>query len=141
MTDPLWATLQRLERQIAKMNASVTQPNSWPEVSGVERMLETIWLNLLGNALQHSANAPRIELGWSAEPDEYRFWVCDDGPGVPAMMHAKLFQPFNNLYETNASRGLGLSITERLVRLQGGHCGYQPVAGGGSQFFFTLPST
>jgi len=141
MTAPLWAALQRLERQITKKNASVAQPDSWPEVSGVERMLETIWLNLLGNALQHSGEAPRIELGWSLEPDNYRFWVRDAGLGVPAMMRAKLFQPFNTLYETNASRGLGLSITERLVRLQGGFCGYQPVAGGGSQFFFTLPST
>lgn len=141
MMEPVWAARQRLEGQIAKKHASVTQPESWPEVLGVGRMLETIWWNLLANALQYSGEAPQIRLGWSEEAANCKFWVCDDGPGVSAMMRAKLFQPFNTLFETNASRGLGLSITQRLVELQGGRCGYQAADGGGSEFFFTLPNT
>lgn len=141
MMEPVWAARQRLEREIAKKNALVIQPESWPEVSGVGRMLATIWWNLLTNALQHSGEAPQIRLGWSEEAGNYKFWVCDNGPGVSAVMRAKLFQPFNTLFETNASRGLGLSITQRLVELQGGRCGYQPLGGGGSEFFFTLPNT
>lgn len=141
MMEPAWAALQRLECEVAKKNASITQPDSWPTVPGVERMLETIWWNLIANALEHAGAAPQIKLGWSEETGHHKFWVCDNGPGVPPMIQSKLFQPFNTLYETNASRGLGLSITQRLVELQGGRCGYQPVAGGGAQFFFTLPNT
>jgi len=141
MMEPVWAARQRLERQIAQKHASVTQPESWPEVMGVGRMLETIWWNLLTNALQHAGEAPQIKLGWSEEAANYKFWVSDNGPGVSSVIQGKLFQPFNTLFETNASRGLGLSITQRLVQLQGGHCGYQPVNGGGSEFFFTLPNT
>lgn len=141
MMEPVWAARQRLERVIVKRNATVSQPDSWPEVSGVGRMLETTWWNLLSNALQHAGEAPQIKLGWSEEPPNHKFWVRDNGPGVSAVMQAKLFQPFNTLFETNASRGLGLSITQRLVGLQGGHCGYRPLEGGGSEFFFTLPNT
>lgn len=141
MMEPVWAALQRLERQIAQKGALVTQPDSWPEVSGVEKMLEIVWGNLITNALQHSGGTPQIQLGWSKEQGAWKFWVRDNGPGVSALIQGKLFQPFNTLYETNASRGLGLSITQRLVALQGGACGYQPVAGGGSQFFFSLPNT
>ena len=40
----------------------------------------------------------------------------------------------------NGSRGIGLSITQRLVELQGGSCGYEPLENG-SRFFFTLPAS
>ena len=51
----------------------------------------------------------------------------------------QLFHPFNRLHETNAARGLGLPVVERMVNLQGGQCGYESPPQGGSCFFFTLP--
>lgn len=140
MSEPVSATLQRLERRIIKKNAAVAQPDSWPEVSGVERLLETIWWNLLTNALQHGGKTPRIELGWNEDAGGFRFWIHDNGSGVSPADQVRLFQPFHTLHETNSTRGWGLSITQRLVELQGGHCGYESPAEGGALFFFTLPA-
>jgi signal transduction histidine kinase len=140
MEEVVWAALQRLERQILKKSASVIQPASWPEVEGVSSWLETVWWNLLVNVLQHGKEAARIELGWSQNEREFRFWVCDAGGGIPSEIVGTLFQPFHLLHRTNAGKGLGLSIVQRLLELQGGTCGYEPVSTGGSIFFFTLPA-
>jgi signal transduction histidine kinase len=139
MEEVVWAALQRLERQILKKGAHVTRPASWPEVTGVSSLLETIWWNLLGNALQHGKEKVRVELGWSQDEGEFRFWVCDNGDGIPSEITRSLFQPFHSLHRNNAGKGLGLSIVQRLVELQGGHCGYEPRPEGGSRFYFTLP--
>lgn len=132
-------TLQRLESRIAKKSATVVEPDFWPEVNGVAEWLEFIWWNLLANALQHAGEKPRIELSWQKGGSGYRFQVCDHGHGVPTAAVAKLFQPFASLHQPGSTQGLGLSVVQRLVELQGGDCGYALTPNGGACFFFTLP--
>jgi signal transduction histidine kinase len=137
MGEVVFNVRQRLESIVLKKNATLAEPASWPEAKGVNFWLEVVWWNLLANALQHGKGL--IELGWQEGKAELRFWVCDNGEGVPAEKRDKLFQPFHTLYEANASQGLGLSIVQRLMELQGGNCGYEPRLDGGSCFYFTLP--
>ena len=132
------AVLAQLERRSLAMNATVTQPESWPKVSGVPAWLEIIWWNLLANALQHTGPAPKIKLGWDAEGESVRFWISDNGDGVHEDGRAGLFQSFESLHKTDSTHGLGLSIVRRLVELQGGGCGYEP-GPEGAFFYFTLP--
>lgn len=131
--------LQRLESRILKRRATVIQPESWPEVEGVPDWLEFVWWNFLINALQHAVEETRIELSWRKEIDQQRFQICDDGGGVPVEIRKKLFQPFDSLHKPDSSRGLGLSIVQRLVELQDGDCGYEPNPEGDACFYFTLP--
>ena len=140
MGEVVFRALQRLDRQILAKNAVVTQPPAWPEVEGVPVWLESIWSNLLGNALQHGKSAPRLDLGWRRLGSEFRFWIADDSSRVPPERRRTLFQPFHLLHQSNARRGLGLSVVERLVELQGGGCGYETMDPDGSRFFFTLPA-
>ncbi|MGH7952358.1 MAG: sensor histidine kinase [Limisphaerales bacterium] len=140
MEEIVLAALEQLERKIRKTGASISQPESWPFVPGVASWLQTIWWNLIANGLEHAGKSPRIELGWREEFGECRFWVRDNGAGVSAKKRDKLFQPFHLLHEPNSPHGLGLPIVQRLVELQGGHCGYEPDSGGGAFFYFTLPS-
>jgi signal transduction histidine kinase len=139
MGQPVSAAMQRLERRILAGGALITLPSSWPEVSGVARWLEIVWWNFLANALDHAGAAARIQLGWRETGREIRFWVDDDGEGVSPGTRTRLFQPFNTLHEMNSTRGLGLSIVQRLIELQGGSCGYEPIPDGGARFYFTLP--
>ena len=132
--------LQRLESRILKRQATVTEPDSWPEVDGVSDWLEFIWWNFLENALQHAGEKPQIELNWQQEKNGFRFQVCDNGGGVPVEARAGLFQPFDSMHQSDGGRGLGLSIVQRLVELQGGNCGHEPLPAGGPLFFFTLPA-
>jgi two-component system sensor histidine kinase KdpD len=140
MAEAVFSALQRLESRILKRQAAVTEPPSWPVVWGVPAWLEMIWWHLLVNSLKHGGPNGRIELGWAAQKDSLRFWVSDNGPGVPEARRGKLFKEFHLLHEDPAVPGLGLSIVQRLVELQGGVCGHEKPAPGGACFFFTLPA-
>jgi two-component system, OmpR family, sensor histidine kinase KdpD len=138
MGEVVFRALQNWESKILKKNTTVSEPASWPEANGVFSWLEIIWGNLLANALRYGKD--QIELGWHEEKGEFRFWVCDNGGGIPTEKCDKLFQPFDSLHEPDAAHGLGLSIVQRLVKLKGGNCGYEPRLEGGLCFYFTLPA-
>lgn len=139
MGNAAWAAIQRLEKTILVRKAQVVQPDQWPEVAGVEPWLEVIWGNLLANALEHGG-ATRIELGWEPSPGGHTFWVLDNGKGVNPARQKHLFRPFHALHVSGAGHGVGLSLVQRLVELQGGQVAYAAVPEGGSRFSFTLPA-
>jgi len=135
----VFESVEKLERLVQKKKATVSKPEWWPRVTGVPPWLRMIWWNLLSNSLQHSQEGVTIRLDWKQESDAYRFWIQDDGGGVPPEKHKRLFQAFQSLHEPEAKRGLGLAIVQRLVELQNGHCGYESNGEHGSRFYFTLP--
>jgi signal transduction histidine kinase len=139
MDELVWKGLSRVERRIHEKQARVTHADSWPTVFGVASWIETIWTNLLLNALDHSGLQPQIELDWREEDTVFRFWVDDHGPGVAVERQSSLFTPFHRLAEVGAARGFGLSVTQRLLELQGGSGGYEKREDRGTRFYFTLP--
>jgi signal transduction histidine kinase len=140
MSEPVFIALERLERHVLAKQATVVKPAAWPEVPGVASWLEIIWWNLVMNALTHGGQKSRIELGWQEQKQSIRFWITDNGPGVPADRRKNLFKSFDSLHETRDFAGLGLAIVHRLVELQGGKCGHESPPNGGSLFYFTLPA-
>jgi signal transduction histidine kinase len=139
MAEPVLTALEKLQRQIRAQRASIVQPAAWPTLEAVAPWLEVVWWNLLANALQHAGPSPQISLGWDQAATGCRCWIRDQGPGVPPERRGKLFQPFHGLHELGSARGLGLSIVQRLVELQGGSCRYEASPEGGAVFSFTLP--
>jgi signal transduction histidine kinase len=139
MGDASDGALRRLERTLEQRKVTISQPDSWPEVSGTKPSLEKIWFNLIANALTHGPESTRIDLGWKKDKNEYCFWVRDHGPGVPAEKRDRLFEPFHLLHRKDSPRGMGLAIVRRLSELHGGRCGYAPQRDGGSEFYFTVP--
>ncbi len=139
MADVLRHVLQHLHHRIENTSATVTLPSSWPAVNGVAEWLQVIWTNLLNNALQHGGAAPAIVIAWAPDERGFRFTVTDRGAGVPTARQAALFTPFERLHVVKTP-GLGLSVVQRLVALQGGQCGHERPAEGGARFYFTLPA-
>lgn len=139
MEEIVWGALQRYESRLLKSEDTVSHPQKWPMVEGVPHWLDTIWSNLLANSLAHGGQKVRIELGWDILTGHYRFWIRDNGKGIPENMRSHLFHPFDRLNDLAAPRGFGLSLVHRLVELQGGNCGYEAQASGSGIFYFTLP--
>ena len=104
--------------------------------------LMQILVNLLGNAIKFTHQG-HVTLHVRQEPLCVRFSVRDSGIGIPEAQQPKIFQRFVQAEDDIQSRyggnGLGLSITQRLVELMGGHIGFESKPGVGSMFWFTLP--
>ncbi|MEO6002745.1 MAG: HAMP domain-containing sensor histidine kinase [Opitutus sp.] len=139
MSGPFWNAFQHLEGTMMKAQSSFTYPSAWPSVEGHESWLEGVWRALLTNAIQHGVPGSKIEAGWSTESNEHRFWVRNEGT-VQVEKEPRLFFPFHRLHESGAPRGLGLPTVQRLVEMEGGHCGFTIPNPGTVEFFFCLPS-
>jgi len=139
---------QRLAFLIEKKQAAVITPETWPTALGYGPWIEEVWVNYLSNALQYGGHPPRVELG--ASPSSVspaggkgmiRFWVRDNGPGIPPEEQARLFTPFTRLDQVSTKgHGLGLSIVRRIVEKLGGQVAVESEVGRGSVFSFTLPA-
>jgi signal transduction histidine kinase len=68
-----------------------------------------------------------------------RITVLDDGPGIPADVRDKIFDPFFSGREAGRGLGLGLSKCWRIVTLHGGRIEYLSQLGHGTSFTLTLP--
>lgn len=133
------AAVDRLQREITERKAQVIMPEVWPEVSAVRPWIESMWADLMANALRHGGEQARVELGWRREPTRWVFSISDRGPGVASERVPFLFTPFHRLH-TRHGGGLGLSMVHRLAELQNGECSYLPREGGGAVFVFALPA-
>ncbi|MDF0596800.1 sensor histidine kinase [Psychromarinibacter halotolerans] len=84
----------------------------------VPRMpLETVLLNLVGNAIKHhDRDTGEVRLDVAETPEGYEFTVTDDGPGIAPEYHEKVFELFQTLRPRDAVEGSGMGLA--MVRKQ-----------------------
>lgn len=60
----------------------------------------------------------------SAEPGSYEIWVADQGPGIPAELHVRIFEPFfqvdGSVTRAQGGTGVGLAVARGVARGHGG---------------------
>ena len=106
--------------------------------------LKQALFNYLSNAIKFSPDGAIISVNASAEgAHAFRVDVSDHGEGIAAEDLPRLFVEFQQLDSGYTRRhqgtGLGLALTQRLVRAQGGTVGVRSVPGQGSTFHLVLP--
>jgi C4-dicarboxylate-specific signal transduction histidine kinase len=91
-------------------------------VMGSENHLKQVPVNLIANAIEAGNEEAGIAVAVSLEAGEdgARIVVSDDGPGVPADIAGKIFDPFFSSKSTKSNVGLGLSICHHIVESHGG---------------------
>ena len=67
-----------------------------------------------------------------------KFWVTDDGPGIPSEVLPKIFQPYFTTKGPRHGTGLGLNIVQRLVKEGNGALHVHTQPGKGSTFTIYL---
>jgi C4-dicarboxylate-specific signal transduction histidine kinase len=112
-------------------------------VLGNPIQLEQIFINLLTNARDALADAPRRTIRIStalAETDRVKISFSDTGPGIPPGLEQRIFDPFFTTKEVGMGTGLGLSITYGIVKEHGGQIAVVEGSSGGAHFELTLPA-
>ncbi|HUJ46096.1 MAG TPA: ATP-binding protein [Rhizomicrobium sp.] len=116
-----------------------------PEVIRADSLrLRQVLTNLVGNAIKFTEHGGvRVDVR-PAGRRILRFEVRDTGVGVPREKRDEIFKEFAQADSSHARRfggsGLGLAISKRLVEAMGGEIGVDGSPGGGSRFWFTLPT-
>jgi signal transduction histidine kinase len=139
MDEIVTESLLRLTWMIQKHRAEIVTPDRWPVALGHPLLLEEIWANLISNAIKYGGTPPHIVVGADAPRDGIvRFWVHDNGKGIPPSIQVRLFQMPRVFEKRIKGKGLGLVIVRRMVEKLKGEVGVESVPGEGSTFFFTL---
>jgi signal transduction histidine kinase len=99
--------------------------------------IRQVLVNLLQNALQASPEGGEVRLSAEGNRHAVKFVIEDQGVGIPAENLERIFQPF---FTTKAKgTGLGLPITQRIVREHGGQIQVKSTPGNGTRFTLTFP--
>ncbi|PJK30802.1 histidine kinase [Minwuia thermotolerans] len=121
-------TVTRSVRPIADRSGVNLRADSDPDqplLSGDERIVRQILLNLINNAIKFTPEGGRVEVVTRLEPDNrLAIVVTDTGIGMDRSEIARAMEPFVQLNEdynkTHGGTGLGLPLVKSMVKLHGG---------------------
>lgn len=132
-------TLKLVERQYSLRNVSIARDYS-PEELRVEvdrNQMEEVFFNIVKNASEAMESGGNITVSTSRQGDKAQVAFKDTGPGMPAEVMEKVFDPF---YTTKKDgTGLGLSVCYGLVKDHGGELRYESKPGEGTTAIVALP--
>ncbi|MBA3593431.1 MAG: HAMP domain-containing protein [Polaromonas sp.] len=113
-------------------------------VQGSHRLLRRLIRNLLENARRYGTGEISLELSQSGmgTRESVVIRVNDRGPGVPAKLRERIFEPFYRLpgaSEREGGVGLGLALVKSITERHGGTVRCEDRPGGGASFVVELP--
>jgi signal transduction histidine kinase/tetratricopeptide (TPR) repeat protein len=133
---------QRLAWWLGKFEGEIILPAAWPSAYGYAPWVEEVWVNYLSNGVKYGGRPYKLVLGASQVDENYlRFWIEDNGPGIPAEAVTNLFHEFTRLNQNQIEgHGLGLAIVKRIMEKLNGRVGVENRPGQGCTFYFDLPT-
>lgn len=131
--------LALVARQARVQGVEVRAPLTSPlPVLAEPMLLEQVFLNLILNALQSMPGGGVLTIEASARGETVSVTVSDTGPGVPEAARRRIFQPFRPAREGGGGTGLGLFLSEALVRRCDGALTVESEPGRGAAFVVRL---
>jgi len=132
---------QVVEDLLPPEHISVNLDGQLPTICGEPTRIRQLFQNLLSNAIKYmDKEHGLIRVGCEDEPNSWRFFVADNGPGIEEKYFDRIFQMFQTLAprDTTESTGVGLTVVKKIVECHGGRIWVESQMGEGSTFFFTL---
>jgi heavy metal sensor kinase len=125
-------------------DVTVTVEAAQPVPLHLDRLvLRQAVINLLDNAIKYAPDHGHVRITVALRRDVARLAVRDDGPGIAAQHHARIFDRFYRVDEGRAREvggtGLGLAIARWAVVANGGHIDLTSEPGRGACFTIVLP--
>lgn len=120
------------------MTSRLTLDPETPAILGHYDPLRRAFSNILRNAVEACDAKGEIEI--VAGPDDergVRVEIRDHGPGVPAGLRGRIFDPYTTA--KSGGTGLGLALAKQTIDMHGGTIGVADTPGGGATFLVRLP--
>ena len=135
-TQVLEEVFSLVERQADKQGVVLEKRGDAGLVVGDGEPLKQVFLNLVLNAVQAMPEGGRLDVGLQRGPEHVEITFSDTGPGIAPEHLERIFTPF---FTTRTDGiGLGLAITQRLVKKNGGALSVANEPGKGTTFVLTL---
>ncbi len=121
------ATLRMLQSRMAAVEVERAFEPEMPTISAYGSELNQVWTALMENALEamqqvkQEGYQPKLHLSCCREGNMLRIEVRDNGPGIPAELQDRIFEPFYTTKAPGHGLGLGLDNAMRIVRKHRGH--------------------
>jgi light-regulated signal transduction histidine kinase (bacteriophytochrome) len=138
---PLQWALLKLDGIIQEAGAQITSGNL-PGALGDEQQIVIVFEQLIRNSIRYRGpESPRIEISGETDDDSCTVSVRDNGSGIKAEYHEKVFQPFQRLHPKEVSgSGLGLALCRKILRAHHGRIWVESDGEHGAAVKFTLPT-
>jgi two-component system, NtrC family, sensor kinase len=134
--------LELVDPKVRELNIQIDwkHPNAFPALAADSEAIHRAILNVLSNAVDavSDSESPCITLKMYAEGEQAVLDISDNGPGISPDDLARIFSLFES---TKGSRGtgLGLPVSQKILREHGGDIQAISQLGGGSCFKFIIP--
>jgi two-component system nitrogen regulation sensor histidine kinase GlnL len=109
---------------------------STPLLGGHYDPLRRAFSNIIRNAVEACGAEGELEISAGPEAGGARVAIRDHGPGIPAEIEGRIFDPYCTGKE--GGTGLGLALARQTVELHRGRIGIEPTPGGGATFVVRL---
>jgi len=129
----------RFHEKARETTLEVTEPADPVRVDAVPDQLIQVILNLLLNAADASNGKGMIRITIAEDGKEATLSVADRGSGVSAEVRRRLFTPFFTTKGPDKGSGLGLFVSESIVRNHGGRIEVSSSSEQGATFTIHLP--
>ncbi|MBC7953704.1 MAG: hypothetical protein H7Z12_18040 [Rhodospirillaceae bacterium] len=136
------AAANSLGSAVAECGATITI-GALPKVWCRPAELQSVFLNLMGNAVKYRDESRPPVVAVSAMADAggmVRFTVADNGIGIEAEYHERIFGLFQRLHPRDRfeGTGIGLALCRKIVDRHGGRIWVESAPGQGTTMLFTL---
>jgi PAS domain S-box-containing protein len=141
LEDAITETAFLMEKKLKVAGVALkVEARTEPWIFGNRNEVEQVFFNLLANALDALPAGGNITVTIEdAGAGEIMVVFRDDGEGIPATNHDRIFLPFFTTKDYGKGTGLGLSIVARIVHEHGGRIELESEGGTGTVFRLWFP--
>lgn len=141
LSEVVTITQDTLADILTEVNAHVSVgPLPW--VSGRAVPLQSVFANLITNAVRYRDHTRRLEIAVTSQPVDggVEISVTDNGSGVDSNDRQRIFKMFERGATSEPGTGIGLALSRRIMESCGGSMGVQPGDPHGASFWMFFPT-